>query len=244
MRQPAPPHSGRFATTRWSLVVAAGDSDHPHFRDALEELCGLYWYPVYAFIRRGGVDSDAAQDLAQGFFSHLLEKRTWRSADPDRGRFRSFLLGALKLFLANERERAMALKRGGGREILSLELSGAEQRYRLERKSGEDPERAFARRWALEVIDRAVSQFREELERSPEPERSLILAARLTGDGGGAPYCTVAAELEMTEGAVRVAVHRMRRRFGAILRQEVTKTVSDPSRIDDELRYLLSCVSP
>ena len=241
-RQHAVSRSGRFPDTQWSLVAVAGDSHHPRVRDAVEDLCRLYWYPVYAFIRRGGADTDTAQDRTQGFFSHLLEKRTWRSADPDRGRFRSFLLGALKRYVLDERDRAIALKRGGGLEILPLDLSGFEQRYRVESRTEDSPERTFARRWALETLERSLAQLWQELERSSDLERSRRLAACLTGNGDTTPYRQLAVELGMTEPAVRVAIHRMRKRFGTILRREVARTVSDPSSVDDELRYLFSCL--
>jgi RNA polymerase sigma-70 factor (ECF subfamily) len=241
-RQQAVSRSGRFPDTRWSLVAAAGDSQHPHGRDAMEDLCRLYWYPVYAFIRRGGANTDTAEDRTQGFFSHLLEKKTWRSADPERGRFRSFLLGALKRYVLDERDRATALKRGGDREILPLNLSGFEQRYRLESKTDDSPERTFARRWALETLERALAVLWQELERSADPERSRRLAACLTGNGDTTPYRQLAVELGMTEPAVRVAIHRLRKRFGTILRREVARTVTDPRSVDDELRYLFSCL--
>lgn len=240
--QHAVAHNGRFPDTQWSLIAAAGDSHHPHVRDAMEDLCRLYWYPVYAFIRRGGADTHTAEDRTQGFFSHLLEKKTWRSADPERGRFRSFLLGALKRYALDERDRAMALKRGGGQEILPLDLSGFEQRYQLEARTEDSPERTFARRWALETLDRALAQLWREQERSPAPERSRRLATCLTGNGDTPSSRELAVELGMTESAVRVAIHRMRKHFGTILRSEVARTVSDPGSVDDELRYLFSCL--
>ena len=229
----------RFLTTQWSLVLAAGDSAAPGSREALDDLCERYWYPVYAFARRRGADADLAQDQVQGFFSHLLERGTLKGADPARGRFRSFVLGAFKLYLADERSRAAARKRGGGATVLPLDVDAAEERYRLEADAEESPDRLFARRWALELLAHTRRRLDEELAGGRTPERSRRLAAFLT-DADGAPYREVAEELGMTESAVKVAVHRLRQRYGALLREEVARTVEDPGRVDDELRYLFS----
>lgn len=231
----------QFATTQWSVVLAAGDSQDPHFHDALADLCQRYWYPVYAYVRRWGTDADAAQDLAQGFFCHLLEKRTLKSVSRDRGRFRSFLLGCLKLYVADERDRARAAKRGGGTAAVPLDLDAAEQRYASETDPKESPDRLFARRWALEVLAQTHARLAEDLERAADPERSRRLARFLT-DGDAPRYRDVAAELGMSESAVKVAVHRLRRRFGTLLREEVARTVADPERVDEELRFLLDAV--
>ena len=224
------------------MVIAAGDTQSPRFHDALGGLCEGYWYPVYAFIRRRGADSDRAQDLAQGFFSHLLEKRTLKAADRERGRFRSFLLTALKFYLADESDRAKAKKRGGGQEALSLDLEGAEERYSLEAEPDGSPDRVFEKRWALEVLERTQGRLQEEIANSASPERSRRLAVFLTGDGDGVTYKAVAAELDMSESAVKVAVHRLRKRFGALLREEVAATVVDPNETDRELRFLLAAL--
>lgn len=229
----------RFLTTRWSLVLAAGDSAAPGSREALDDLCARYWYPVYAFARRRGADADLAQDQVQGFFSHLLERGTLKGADPGRGRFRSFVLGAFKLYLADERSRAAAQKRGGGAAVLPLDVDAAEERYRLEADAEEGPDRLFARRWALELLAHTRRRLDEELAGGRNPERSRRLAAFLT-DADSAPYREVAAELGMSEAAVKVGVHRLRQRYGALLREEVARTVEDPARVDDELRYLFS----
>jgi len=219
-------------------VLAAGDSAHPDFRTALEALCETYWYPLYAYIRRRGCDPETARDLAQGFFSSLLERRSIRIADPDRGRFRSFLLTSLKNYMTNERERERAQKRGGGQEPLSLELDAAEGRYRREPADDRTPDRFFARRWALVLLDRTLDRLRDEMGRSGGPERFERLSSFLTGDDAGTPYKQVAARLEMSESAVKVAVHRMRKRYGQLLREEVAATVDDPARVDEEIRYL------
>lgn len=229
----------KFLTTQWSLVLAAGDTAAPGSREALDELCSLYWYPIYAFARRRGATVDDAQDQVQSFFSHLLERGTLKGADPGRGRFRSFLLGAFKLYLADERSRAAARKRGGGTTTLPLDLDGAEERYRLEADEEDNPDRLFARGWALELLAHARRRLDEELAAGRNPERSRRLAAFLT-DADGAPYREVAEELGMSESAVKVAVHRLRQRYGALLREEVARTVEDAARVDDELRYLFS----
>jgi RNA polymerase sigma-70 factor (ECF subfamily) len=232
---------GRFLTTRWSLVLAAGDTQHPDSTEALATLCERYWYPVYAFARRRGRDADRAQDLVQGFFQHLLEKKTLGSADPDRGRFRSFLLGALKYYLADQAAHDAAQKRGGGATLHSLDLEDAESRYRLEADEDTNPERSFERRWALAVLAAAHQRLGAEAEASTNPERGRRLLGFLT-DAGGDRYRMVAEDLGMSEAAVKVAVHRLRRRFGAILREEVARTVEDAARVDDELRFLFAAL--
>jgi RNA polymerase sigma-70 factor (ECF subfamily) len=230
-----------FKTTQWTLVRAAGDTLDPRSEEALAGLCELYWYPIYAFIRRGCVDADKAQDLTQGFFTHLLERKTLKAANQERGRFRSFLLGSLKYFLADERDRAQARKRGGGHVVVSLELDveAAEGRYQLEADAGEGPERMFARRWAFEVLALAYQRLEEETAAGNEPERGKRLAQFLTGEGETVPYRQVGEELGMSESAVKVAVHRLKKRFGALLREEVARTVAEPAEVDDELRFLL-----
>jgi RNA polymerase sigma-70 factor (ECF subfamily) len=231
-----------FSTTRWSLIVAAADSRHPDYRRALEELCGAYWYPVYAFVRRSGRDPDASQDLTQGFFFQLLEKHTLKAADQERGRFRSFLLAALKFYVSNEQDRARAQKRGGGRAPISLDADTAEKQYRLEPAEEQTPETLFERRWALTLLERVLDGLREELKRSANPERSLRLVGCLTAEGSTGRYKHLAAELEMSESAVKVAVHRMRRRFGELLREEVAQTVRGPEEVDDEIRHLFAVI--
>ncbi len=231
----------RFATTQWSLVLAAGNSRDPGRDDALADLCHRYWYPVYAYLRRRGTAADPARDLTQGFFCHLLEKKTLKAADRDRGRFRSYLLGALKFYLADQHDRASALKRGGAATTVSLDLEGAETRYTLEADRREDPDSLFIRRWAMEVLEQAHARLREHLDRTADPARSRRLAGFLTASETRR-YREVAAELEMSESAVKVAVHRLRRRFGAVLREEVARTVAGASGIDDELRFLLAAI--
>lgn len=229
------PARGQFLTTRWSLVLSAGDPQDPEYRDALATLCERYWYPVYAFVRRRGTDPDAAQDLVQGFFAGLLEKDTLRAADPALGRFRSFLLSAVKFHLSDERRRRQAQKRGGAVE--QIDLQAAEERYLLEGDPADSPERLFERRWALELLHHARRRLEREVAESAHPERVRLVPLLTTG--GGPRYGELAAELEMSEGALKVAVHRLRKRFGALLREEVAETVGDPALVDAELRHLL-----
>lgn len=234
-----PPHGARrFVTTRWSQVLAAGQGRESDGAQALAELCEAYWYPLYSFVRRWGNDADHAQDLTQEFFARLLEKHYLRDADPARGRFRSFLLASLRHFLSNERDRAGAVKRGGRVAVLSLEMEGAEGRYSLEPPDTETPERVFERQWALTLLERTQARMRREFEDAGKGELLGRLEGYLTGDQETLPYSELAVELNMSEGAIKVAVHRLRRRFGALLRAEIGETVSDPAQIDDEIREL------
>jgi RNA polymerase sigma-70 factor (ECF subfamily) len=233
----APPPPRGFATTRWSLVLAAGQKAAPEAHDALADLCSLYWYPLYAYIRRRGHGADEAEDLTQGFFARLLEKDGLAAATPARGRFRSFLLAACQNFLANEREWANALKRGGGR-VVSLDLSDADGRYRREPHHEETPERLFERRWALTLMARVLARLRGDYEAAGKGRLFDALKGQLTADGT-APYAALAVELRMTEAAVKTAVHRLRRRYGELLREEIGETVATEAEIDSEIQALL-----
>jgi RNA polymerase sigma-70 factor (ECF subfamily) len=232
-----------FATTRWSLVVAAGDSRHPDSRDALATLCQDYWPPIYSYVRSRGHDSETARDLTQGFFARLLEKGYLKEARRDRGRFRSFLLTSVKHFLANEWDREQALKRGGGTKPLSLDVDTAEERYCPQPADGETPDKIFEKRWALTVLDQVLERLEREMKRSGNVERFERFRTFLTSEGGGARYRQLAGELDMSEAAVKVAIHRLRRRFGELLREEVAQTVNEPGAVDGELRYLFSVLS-
>lgn len=234
---------GLFATTRWSLVLAAGDRrPTSDTRRALTTLCETYWYPLYAFLRGRGHSPADAEDLTQAFFAALLEKEVISKADPAKGRFRSFLLKSLQNFAANAHARKTAAKRGGGAFQLSLELAQAEGRFSLEPSTDETPERSFNRRWAIALLDRVMSQLREEAVERQKAEQFDALKPYLTGDDDGSSYAELATSLGMTEGAVKVAVHRMRRRFRELIREEISQTVASPSDVDDELRHLLSAV--
>lgn len=234
---------GRFATTHWSLVLAAGQRSHARSAEALATLCETYWYPVYAFIRRQGYDADAARDLTQEFFTRVLEKNYFRDADPARGRFRAFLLAAIRHFLSNERDRAQALKRGGATPPLSLDVETAEGTYQLEGQDDLTPEKLFDARWATVLLDRALTRLRHEYAASKRGALFDQLKGFLTGDSEDVPYAQAARGLAMTESAVKVAVHRLRRRFRAALVEEISHTVADPADIDAEIRHLLQAVS-
>ncbi len=234
----------RFATTRWSVVLAAGDSESPGSREALARLCETYWYPLYAFARRWGHTADEAQDLTQEFFARLIERHYLSEVRPERGRFRSFLLASLKHFLLNERDRILAQKRGGGRAPISLEIETAEGRYRLEPSDTATPESIFERRWALTLLDRVLARLGDEYADRNRKRLFEALKVFLTGQVEAQKYATVGGILEMSESAVKVAVHRLRRRFGELLRDEIADTVADPSEIDDEIRYLFKVLGP
>jgi RNA polymerase sigma factor (sigma-70 family) len=230
-----------FESTQWSVVLAAAGDRTGASREALEALCERYWYPVYAFVRRRGHAADEAEDLTQAFFAKLIEKHYVRDADPARGKFRAFLLTAVTHFLANERDREAALKRGGGRMIVSLDGEAAEGRFRAEPADPLTPERVFERRWALTTLERALARLRAEHERAGAADRFERLKGCLTGEA--ASHGELAAALGMTEGAVKVAVHRLRRRYRELLRAEIAETLVDPATVDDELRELLAALA-
>ena len=230
----------RFATTRWSLVLSAG-TGRPESRQALEELCQLYWAPVRGFIQRRVRDDALADDLTQGFFTAFLQRGAVSSADADRGRFRSFLLTAVKYYLADERDRAGALKRGGGVAPLSLDAPDTDGRALDVEDPSSSPERDYDRQWALAFLARARARLTEQMASEREPDRMRRLASLAIDDS--AAYASVARELQMSESAVKVAVHRLRRRYAIILRDEVARIADTPEAIEDELRFLLAAVT-
>lgn len=234
---------GAFATTQWSLVVAAGDRDRPEAREALATLCAAYWQPIYVFLRRQGTDDERARDLTQGFFTTLLEKNYVGDARRDRGRFRTFLLTSLKHYVANERDRDRAAKRGGGQAPIAIDHLQAEEAYRLEPSHDETPERLFDRRWARTLLDSGLGRLREEMATSAGLRRFERLLPFLIGESETG-YGEAAAAMGLGESAVKVAVHRMRRRLRALLREEVARTVGDPEQVDDELRHLFAALGP
>ena len=235
--------AGRFATTRWSLVLAAGQQTNTRSAEALAILCEMYWYPVYAFIRRQGHRAEEGADLTQEFFARVLEKNYFHDADPARGRFRSFLCASIRHFLSNERDRVRALKRGGNQPPISLDVEIAEGRYQLEPRDDLTPEKLFDRRWALTLLERVFARLREEHASAGKAELFDHFKGFLTDDSAPVPYADVARALGMTEGAIRVAVHRLRRHFRDTLVQEIAETVSNPADIDAEIEYLLKAVS-
>jgi RNA polymerase sigma factor (sigma-70 family) len=231
------PH--RFATTHWSLVLAAGQRGSAGAEEALARLCSLYWYPVYAFVRRQGHPRDDAQDLTQGFFTRLIEKGDLGDADRSRGRFRSFLLTACQHYLSNERDRARAQKRGGGILPLSMDVAVAESRYERALAHTETPERLYDRQWCLTLLAGVLDDLREDYEAAGKGRVFDRLKDFLTGDNGAGTHAEAARDLGMTADAVKVAVHRLRRRYREALRSRVADTVETDQEIDDEIRHLL-----
>jgi len=237
-----PPFGARrgFATTRWSLVLHARE-DSVGAHDALSALCRAYWYPLYAFVRRQGCSPHDAQDLTQDFFARLIAKGWLDDVARERGRFRSFLLAAMKHFLANEWDKARAQKRGGGAECISIDEAIAEGRYRDEPASVETAEKLFDRRWACTLLDQVLARLRAEMIAAGRGVQFDALKPCLTGEKPH--HAALAAQLGLSEGAVKVAVHRLRDRYRALLRTEIAQTVADPSEVDDELRHLFAALS-
>jgi RNA polymerase sigma factor (sigma-70 family) len=234
---------GRFATTRWSQVVAAGGTRSAASEAALAELCAAYWYPLYAYVRRRGYDEDDARDLTQSFFVHLLEKNRLALADPARGRFRSFLLAAMKNFVNGEWRKQAALKRGGGVPDLSLDFESAEERYRVEPSHGLSPESIYERRWALGLLERAVDELRRYYQEAGKGELFEALKGSLGHAEGMLSYAELSRRLGHSEGALRTAVSRLRSRWREQIRELVAETVADESKIDDELQSLLASLA-
>lgn len=233
--------AGSFDTTQWNVVAAAARSGESNARGALAILCGRYWEPLYVFARRIGHDSAEAEDLTQGFFAHLIEKRTLRAARRERGRFRSFLLASFKNFIADQRDRAQAVKRGGRIRAISLDVAEGEEGFVASLKDADTPETLFERRWAHALLRTALNEVRVSYEADDASRVFQSLRDTLVG-GSDDSYRTIAATLGMTEGALKVAAHRLRRRFGRALRAEVARTVA-PSEVEDELRHLLTVLS-
>jgi RNA polymerase sigma-70 factor (ECF subfamily) len=230
-----------FLTTRWSVVTRAG-SDSRDAREALESLCAAYWFPLYAYARRRGLDHHAAQDAVQGFFARILEKRDLAAADRTRGRFRSFLLAALSNFLANEWDKERAEKRGGSRARLSIDDAAAERRYAGELSVEGTPEEHFEREWAREVLSRALAALRSEWARAGKVDLFERLRPFLTEEADAGAQSRIASELSKSENAVRIALHRLRKRFGELLRLELLETVADAGDVEAEIGHLLEAL--
>jgi RNA polymerase sigma-70 factor (ECF subfamily) len=235
------PGPSQFPATRWSLVVAAGDPHRKEARSALVSLCESYWYPLYAYLRRRGYSSDQAQDLTQEFFVRVIEGRYLDRAEPEKGRFRAFLLTSLKFFVADEDDRRRARKRGGGM-VVPLEFSSGEERYQREPAHDETPERIYERRWALSVLDRVVEKLRNEFVQHGRPDHFERLKVFLLGQSD-APYGALAQELNTSEGALKVAIHRLRKRYRELFRREIADTVADPAAVESELRHLAAVLT-
>jgi RNA polymerase sigma-70 factor (ECF subfamily) len=231
---------GRFATTRWTLVLAAGQGSTPEAQEALASLCSVYWYPLYAYARRQITHAEDAQDLTQEFFARLLEKNYLQTADPRRGRFRSFLLTAFKHFLSKERDRARAHKRGGGRRLLPLDFQAGERQYTQEPSDEVTPEMVYERRWAVTLLQQVLQQLRREYAGAGKEALFDRLKLALTGESS--PYAQLSAELDLSEAGVKVAVHRLRQRYRELLRAEIAQTVGSSAEVDGELRDLFAAV--
>ena len=233
----------KFQTTNWTAVLAAGDTTVPGARDALEKLCRNYWHPLYVFVRRLGHKPEDAQDLTQGFFTHLLQARIISKANPEVGRFRSFLLASLKHFLAHEHERATALKRGGGSFVLSFDQLAPEERWALEPAVAATPEQVFDRRWAIQQIENALLHLGDDYAASGRGPLLDLLKNYVWGDKNTLTLAEIAARLDLTEEAVKKSVQRLRQRFRESLRAEIAKTVATPAQIDEELRHLRAALA-
>ena len=238
-----PADTRRFATTRWSVVLAAGKNSSANQKQALETLCQRYWFPLYAFLRRRGYDTHQAEDFTQAFFAHLLEKHDLRAADPQYGKFRSFLLIRLKYFLSDERDRTQAKKRGGGRKILSLSFQDAEGQYVLEPADPLSPEMLFEKSWALTVLDRTMDRLEAEMAKKNRQKLFEHLKVYLTAEKEDIPYQDMATKLHRTEGSIRVAVHRLRRQYRKLLRDEIAQTVDGEDQIDEEMGSLFAALA-
>lgn len=237
------PAARDFRTTCWQMVASAGGDTSNESQQALTQLCEQYWYPLYAYIRRSGHRADQAEDLTQAFFAMLLEKKSFKNADPSRGRFRSYLLGALKNFLCNESDRARALKRGGGRGPLSLDVSSGEGRYAIEpADSRSSPERLFDRQWALTVLSHALKTVKDDLARQGKQTMFDRLQFCLVGDDAGADYRKIGEELGMNEGAIKTAVHRLRKRYRDALREQIAQTLDSEDEVEEEIQYLFAAL--
>ncbi len=236
------PGKRRFEPTRWSVVVAAGRGDDSEARLALETLCRTYWYPLYVFVRRNGFNAADAQDLTQAFLARLISRGDLGGVDRAKGKFRSFLLASMKHFLSNARDRARAKKRGGDAVLIPLDAVSAEERYALEPAHTMTADRIYERRWALTLLDKVLARVRNEYDSTGKGALFEALKGTLSGERVEGGYAAVAERLELSEGSVKVAVHRLRRRYRELLRREIAQTVADPGEAEEELRYLFSAV--
>jgi RNA polymerase sigma-70 factor (ECF subfamily) len=237
----ASPRGGSaFAATHWSLVLRAGQSDTPRAQDALAKLCQTYWYPLYAYVRGRGQSREDAQDLTQEFFARLLEKKWIGDADRAKGRFRSFPLTAMNRFLADQWDKARAQKRGGGRPLLALAFDTAETRLSREPADEVTPEQSFERRWVMALLEEVLKRLRTEFEQEGNAELFAALNPCLVGERTAQPYAELATKLALSESAVKSAVHRLRRRYRKLLRDEIAQTVAEPGEVDVELRHLFA----
>jgi len=227
-----------FPSTHWSVVLAAGADNLARAREALEQLCAAYWYPLYCFLRRRGHQPADAEDLVQGFIAHLLEGRFFQAADPDKGRFRSYLLASLKHFVADAAAWSGRQKRGDGRPLLSLDVMQAERRYAQEPIDPGNPEQFYERRWALTLLENVLRRLETEATESGRADLFCQVKSVLLGDRGEVTYAELAPQLGLSEAALTVTVYRLRRRYRELVREEIAQTVSRPVEIDEEMRHL------
>ncbi len=246
---PATPQShrnARFTATRWSIVAAAGgDREGTDAQAALAELARIYWYPLYAFLRRQGCDAHEAEDFTQAFFTRLIDKHDLADVDQSKGKFRSFLLASAKHFLLNQRARAKALKRGGGRQVVSLDSSTAEARYTVEPTDPLTPERLFERQWALALLEQVLGRLQADYEKRGKVRLFQALKPLVAAGAQSPAHAEIAKQLDMNENTVRTAAHRLRRRYRQVLREEIAQTLTDvhtEDQVEEELRYLLDCL--
>ncbi len=235
-RSPAQP---LFLTTHWSVVLAAKDKSSAGCSEALETLCRTYWYPLYAFVRGSGYSPHDAQDLTQGFFERLLAKDYLRVVDPEKGRFRTFLKVALKRFLVHEWERNKAAKRGGGQVSLGLDTAMAEERFQAQSAPALPPDQLYDRQWAFALLEQANARLDQEYTAAGKADELKELKPYLTEERGCIPYARIAGGLHTSEGAARVAVHRLRKRFRQVFREVIGETVSNPSEVEQEVRHVI-----
>jgi len=231
---------GRFATTHWSIVVEAGRGGSAQAAEALEKLCLTYWYPLYAYVRRKGYDPHEAQDLTQEFFARLLRGNFLNTVEQRKGKFRSFLMASLEHFLVKEWIRATRQKRGGGQTIGSLDEEGAESRYALEPVDSLSAHKLYERRWAMTLLDQAMQRLSDECLANGKTELFQRIKNLLTGDAEEEGYAKLATGLGMSEGSLRVAMHRLRQRYGILLRDVIAETVATEAEVDEEVRCLFA----
>lgn len=237
------PGQSRFATTHWSVILAAGNQSSPDYQQALSNLYETYWYPLYAYLRRRGYHRQQAEDYTQEFFASLLERHSIEKADPKQGKFRSFLLASLKNFLSDEWDREKAQKRGGDRKLFSLDIDDGETRYISEPADDLTPEKLFERAWAISVLNQVMARLKAEYIDADKQQLFDHLKIYLTAEQDSIPYRDAAALLNMTEGAVRIAVHRFKKRYGEIVREEIAQTVATAEQIEEELCELFAALA-
>jgi RNA polymerase sigma-70 factor (ECF subfamily) len=236
------PREGLFSTTHWSVVLAAGQAESPRAAEALEKLCRTYWYPLYVYVRRRGNGPEDAADLTQDFFAHLLKNGAFAAADPQRGKFRSFLAASLDHFLTNEWHRARTAKHGGGQTPIPLDAAEAERRHRQEPDSSLSPEKVFEQQWGFTVLEQALTRLGQEFTEAGKREQFDGLKVFLTSKVDYGQYPAVAAELGVSAAAIARAVHRMRQRYRELVRAEIAHTVSSPDELEEEMRHLFAAI--